>query len=327
MAASPAGKVKKQTNKAGYDQDQFAAAGYKKQKISIDFYKIDLHNVFRLFGEISGSNMIIDQGVGGTLTLALNEVPWDFALDIILNLKDLQKEERYNTIVISAKNKRFVWPEEPEKALEIKAPASDVKIAIEERLEMPEGMLEAKKLMHRAQKFEKENNFNAALKLYEDALVKWPENGELARRMASLCLIELGMNAKALHYAEVALKLDPNDDEAALQAAVAAANMRKSEANGYFKQAVSPERPSQEALVSYASYAEQNGDFETALQILAKHAEIYGDSLETMLARARMFDKIGQKDRAGAEYKMILYSGYELDDDLKRFIKGRVAVD
>jgi len=81
------------------------------------------------------------------------EVPWDFAMDIILNLKGLQKEERYNTIVISPTSKKFMWPEEPEKALEIKAPTTDVKIAIEQRLEMPEGMLEAKKLMFWNTKF------------------------------------------------------------------------------------------------------------------------------------------------------------------------------
>lgn len=325
--SAPEGKLEKQFKRAGIEQDQFAAAGFKKQKISIDFYKIDLHNVFRLFGEISGSNMIIDQDVKGTLTLALNEVPWDFAMDIILNLKDLQKEERYNTIVISEKSKKFLWPEEPEKALEIKAPAGDVKIAIEQRLEMPPGMLEAKKMMFRAQKLEKEGDFNGALVLYEQALLNWSENGELAKHIASLCLVELGMYSKALHYAKAALKIAPDDNEAALQAAVAAANMRKSEASDYFKLAVSSAQPSQEALVSFASYAEQIGDLDSALAALAKQADIYGDSLESMVAKARIYDRSGQKEKAVAEYKTILFSGYDIDADLKRYIKSRVAVD
>jgi len=88
-AAAPSGqKASEKTSKA----DSFAFAGYEKQKITVDFFKIDLHNVFRLFGEISGQNIVVDEGVTGTLTLALNDIPWDFALDIILNLKDLQKE-------------------------------------------------------------------------------------------------------------------------------------------------------------------------------------------------------------------------------------------
>ncbi|MDX1775602.1 MAG: AMIN domain-containing protein, partial [Desulfobulbales bacterium] len=70
--------------------EDFEYAGYEKQPITVDFYKIDLHNVFRLFGEISGMNIVIAEGVGGTLTLALDNVPWDFVLDVILNLKNLQ---------------------------------------------------------------------------------------------------------------------------------------------------------------------------------------------------------------------------------------------
>ena len=83
--------------------EEFAYAGYEKQPITVDFYKIDLHNVFRLFGEISGMNIVIAQGVGGTLTLALDNVPWDFVLDVILNLQNLQAIERYNTLVIAPK--------------------------------------------------------------------------------------------------------------------------------------------------------------------------------------------------------------------------------
>ncbi len=61
----------------------FALAGYTEQRISVDFYKIDLHNVFRLIGEISGRNIVVDEKVNGSLTLALNDVPWDFVLDVI----------------------------------------------------------------------------------------------------------------------------------------------------------------------------------------------------------------------------------------------------
>jgi type IV pilus assembly protein PilQ len=39
--------------------DKFTGAGYTKQRITVDFYKIDLHNVFRLFGDISGLNIVV----------------------------------------------------------------------------------------------------------------------------------------------------------------------------------------------------------------------------------------------------------------------------
>jgi len=278
--------------------DKFAAAGYKKKKISVDFYKIDLHNVFRMFGEISGANMIIDQGVSGTLTLALKDVPWDFALDIILNLKGLQKEERFNTIVISPSDKTFSWPEEPEKALEIKRPSQAIKVAIEQRLEMPEGVLEAKKLMRRANELEKAGEFSDALKLYEEAFLKWPDNIKLAQRISSFCMVNLGMNAKALHYAKEALKIDAENPDGALLAAVAAANMQKPEADDYFKK---------------------------ALSTLDRCAAIYGDSLDSMIARARILDRDGQADNASTEYRAILLSGFPLDNDLRRYIEKRVS--
>ncbi|HHL33647.1 MAG TPA: AMIN domain-containing protein, partial [Desulfobulbaceae bacterium] len=92
-------------------KDAFNFSGYNKERITVDFYKIDLHNVFRLIREVSKMNIIVDDSVSGSLTLALDDVPWDFALDIILNLKGLQKEERFNTIVIHPKNKKFFWPQ------------------------------------------------------------------------------------------------------------------------------------------------------------------------------------------------------------------------
>ncbi|RWX52423.1 AMIN domain-containing protein [Candidatus Electrothrix marina] len=90
------------------------------ETISVDFYKIDLHNVFRMLREITGKNIVIAGGVSGNLTLALTDVPWQFALDIILNLKDLAKMERDNTIVIYPKDKEFFWPKQEDEGIDIK---------------------------------------------------------------------------------------------------------------------------------------------------------------------------------------------------------------
>ena len=78
--------------------------------ISLDFKDGDLQDIFRLFADISGLNVVVNPGVGGKVTLKLTEVPWDQALDLILKtnglgmtlddnviriarLSDLQKEE------------------------------------------------------------------------------------------------------------------------------------------------------------------------------------------------------------------------------------------
>jgi type IV pilus assembly protein PilQ len=79
--------------------------------ISLDFKDGDLQDIFRLFADISGLNIVVNPGVAGKVTLKLNEVPWDQALDLILKanglgytlegnviriarLADLQKEEQ-----------------------------------------------------------------------------------------------------------------------------------------------------------------------------------------------------------------------------------------
>ncbi len=311
-------------------QSQFGLSGYTQKRISVDFYKINLHNVFRLLGEISGRNIVVDEGVNGTLTLALNDVPWDFVLDIILNLQDLQKVERYNTIVISPKSKHFAWPEQVADKLTIRGEsgmATRETLSIKQRIKTPKEVMEAKTLIHEGHAKYQAGDYPGALALYEKASDKWPDNGDLAKRIATLCLVQLGQNAKAVHYAKVALKAKPDDYDAATEAAIGLANMKKdAAAKEYFDLAVSGPRPSSEALTSYAAFCEQNENYVTTLLLLSKHADLYGDTMETMLAKARIHDKQGDAAKAVKEYRALLLSGYNLPPDLLRYIKGRLAV-
>lgn len=335
VAAAPAKKAEArkepvapvQGKKEASPENTFAFAGYQKQKITVDFFKIDLHNVFRLFGEISGLNMVIDEGVKGSLTLALNDVPWDFALDIILNLKDLQKEERYNTIVISPKEKAFVWPKTATDQIAFKADGAKVEaISVKQRLETPKEVLEAKKIIHEAQEFDKKGQYTEALEFYEKAFALWPDNSQLASRISALCLVRLGMNAKAVHYAKAAIQADPQSYSAGLQAAISLANMKKIEdAKKFFDFAISGDKPASEALISYAAFAEEYQSYLGALALLKKHEELYGDALDTLVAKARIHDKLGDSGKAVDEYRAILLSGYEIPADLRQYIQGRIA--
>lgn len=304
--------------------DTMAFAGYEKQRITVDFFKIDLHNVFRLFGEISGQNIVVDEAVQGTLTLALNEVPWDFALDIIINLKDLQKEERFNTIVISPKAKQFVWPKTATDAISFKADQET--ISVEQRLETPGEVIEARRLISEAGSAERSGQHEKALALYEAAFAKWPDNAQLASRLASLSLVRFGLNSKALRYARATLGLEPNNATAALQAAIASANMKKiDDAKKFFDLAINTGTPSSEALMSYASFAEEYESYNGALALLGKHEEMHGDTLDTLVSKARILDKAGRKEEAVKTYHAVLLSGYDVPEDLRRFIEGRVA--
>jgi type IV pilus assembly protein PilQ len=62
---------------------------YTGHPVSLDFQGADLRAVLRTFAEISGLNMVIDPAVQGSVDVALREVPWDQALDLILRANKL----------------------------------------------------------------------------------------------------------------------------------------------------------------------------------------------------------------------------------------------
>lgn len=57
---------------------------YRGERVSFDFKDADVRDVFRILADISGFNIIIANNVSGTVTLKLSDVPWDQALDVIL---------------------------------------------------------------------------------------------------------------------------------------------------------------------------------------------------------------------------------------------------
>jgi type IV pilus assembly protein PilQ len=65
------------------------AKQYTGTPISLDFKDGDLQDIFRLFADISGLNVVVNPGVSGKVTLKLTEVPWDQALDLILKTNGL----------------------------------------------------------------------------------------------------------------------------------------------------------------------------------------------------------------------------------------------
>ncbi len=311
-------------------QDDFSFSGYDRERISVDFYKMDLHNVFRFLREISGVNIIVDESVQGMLTLSLDHVPWDFALDIILNLKDLRQEERFNTIVIFPKNKEFLWPGKAEGTLSFQA---DESLAHQEALvitqieQQPAGLVEAAQLIAKGNEFEKQHNPVMAVEAYEQAFEQWSSNAKLANRISAIYLVELRQNAKALHYAKQALALDETDSIAALNAAIASVNMRDMRsAEHYFDLSTQGAKPGREALLSYALFREENKQYDQALQILDRHNTLYGNDLDAMIATARVYDKQGAGFQAVQEYRSILNSGFSLPPDLSRFIRARIGM-
>jgi type IV pilus assembly protein PilQ len=65
---------------------------------------VDLKDFFRLIHEISGLNIVVDPTVKGSLTLVLDDVPWDQALDIVLKNNGLDKQLEGNVLRIATRD-------------------------------------------------------------------------------------------------------------------------------------------------------------------------------------------------------------------------------
>jgi len=80
-----------------------ATAGpkYTGEPISVNLKDVDLKDFFRLIHEISGLNVVLDPNVKGTLTIVLDDVPWDQALDIVLKNNDLARQLDGNVLRIA----------------------------------------------------------------------------------------------------------------------------------------------------------------------------------------------------------------------------------
>jgi type IV pilus assembly protein PilQ len=74
---------------------------YTGEPISVNLKDVDLKDFFRLIHEISGLNVVLDPNVKGTLTVVLDDVPWDQALDIVLKNNDLARELEGNVLRIA----------------------------------------------------------------------------------------------------------------------------------------------------------------------------------------------------------------------------------
>jgi type IV pilus assembly protein PilQ len=78
-----------------------APSRYTGEPISVNLKDVDLRDFFRLIHEISGLNVVLDPQVKGTLTIVLDEVPWDQALDIVLQNNGLDKQLHGNVLRIA----------------------------------------------------------------------------------------------------------------------------------------------------------------------------------------------------------------------------------
>lgn len=80
---------------------QGSRGGYQGEKLSLNFQNVDVRRLLQVIGEFTGMNMVVSDTVGGNLTLILKDVPWDQALDIILQQRGLDMRKNGNVILIA----------------------------------------------------------------------------------------------------------------------------------------------------------------------------------------------------------------------------------
>jgi type IV pilus assembly protein PilQ len=102
------------------------AGRYSGEPISVNLKDVDLRDFFRLIHEISGLNVVVDPAVKGTLTIVLDDVPWDQALDIVLKNNDLDKQLDGNVLRIATKETLKKEADQNRELAKAQAEAADV---------------------------------------------------------------------------------------------------------------------------------------------------------------------------------------------------------
>ena len=74
---------------------------YTGERVSLSFQDVETRAVLQILADTGGQNIVITDSVGGNMTLRLQNVPWDQAMDVVLRLKGLDKRKTDNVIIVA----------------------------------------------------------------------------------------------------------------------------------------------------------------------------------------------------------------------------------
>jgi type IV pilus assembly protein PilQ len=83
---------------------QGSRSGYQGEAISLNFQNIPLRELLHVFAEITNFNIVVSDSVTGNVSLRLNDVPWDHALEIVLQQKNLAMRKSGNVLWIAPRD-------------------------------------------------------------------------------------------------------------------------------------------------------------------------------------------------------------------------------
>ncbi|MEG0820965.1 MAG: type IV pilus secretin PilQ [Burkholderiaceae bacterium] len=78
--------------------------GYQGERLSLNFQNVDVRSLLQVIGDFTNTNIITSDSVGGNITLRLKDVPWDQALDIILQAKGLDMRKNGNVMLVAPRD-------------------------------------------------------------------------------------------------------------------------------------------------------------------------------------------------------------------------------
>ncbi len=308
---------------------------HRVARISVDFYKIDLHNVFRLLGKVSGKNIVVDEDVKGSLTLALDNVPWTFVLEVIKNLKGLSSLERYNTIMIYPSDKKITWAGDSDTTGTLDMETHSIQVdtrpggitvnKISSSTIPADDIIKADKLIQQAGQEEKRGNIYKAWKLIQKAAIKWPDNAQLQLKAGTLALKSEDELA-AYNFGKAALKLSPQNCQAATLVAISLARMgRDQQARAYFERALAvSSKPPLLTLWNYAVFCFSHGDYRDSLRLANRIATNFSLTPDVIMLRARIYEQLSYPKKALEEYRTIVNGGKDIPFDMIRYAKAQI---
>jgi type IV pilus assembly protein PilQ len=83
---------------------QTSRQGYQGERLSLNFQNVDVRSLLQVIADFTNLNIITSDSVGGNITLRLKDVPWDQALEIILQSKGLDMRKNGNVLLIAPRD-------------------------------------------------------------------------------------------------------------------------------------------------------------------------------------------------------------------------------
>ncbi len=97
-------EISPKTNTASPGLRNNAARSFSGRRISLDFQDVEVRTILQILAKESGTNIVASDSVNGKMTLTLKDVPWDQALDLVMQARNLDMRRQGNIINVAPRD-------------------------------------------------------------------------------------------------------------------------------------------------------------------------------------------------------------------------------